>query len=886
MLNRIIILNSTTYGKAIVRLNDADSIQLVGPNNVGKSTLVFALNFLFIIDGKRMSFVDNKPGDKETIHHYFPSATNSYIIFEIFKQRYYCILLKRNTDGEVEYYRIDHEFREDLFIKMVDKQQVVIKFDDLYSRLVSSGITIEAFREKRDVFNFVYQRGRRNNGVVWLENNVVSDGLSNNFSKVYRYLINSKLITNKTLKESLIIADNRDKEGVNFSQKSRKDINDLLRINDEIKVISSIQNDFLAFREVANVYKSKTNYLAELIFSFNQLYSPALVDQETKWFEKKNEIERVQTELNEKLHPQQTKLDREIGGKETELAQNQRAQKELSGKIKEISSLEGIEFLKQVLSNLDEKRRMLETSITRIQKVPVKVIEKQIADAKNEITALDLQINGYSKQLIHKLASNQSDKEILNQVLSTEFSSLPSDLIEKSISGISPSMALFDGRVRLPEGLKGKRIASIEELNEMKTTRERELREYETLLPIAQDYEKASSDLKKLETQISEIKRKIQEIESLPSLKAQHDKLKVEFSSNSAAKEKLEKQLSILVEEINSKAGSIPVLTDAKNRLNKRVDELKGWKQEVDKILLEPVPCDVLETLNNVYGRLIAVQVERSQLKTTKDRLFESLKQKVKSVEADEDIFIKYVEDEIACLSDKQKSVETILQAISTQFANPAHLLIKRYEEFRGFIVNKFNAKLSKTKISDIESVKIVLNDSTRTIDDLKRISSIQEIAPQISFDFDHSENLKTLNSYLDSGKKIEFGELFDIELHLTKSGKEKRVDLKEQVESTGTDIMIRMVIIASVINKLATNDSGNKVPIAIDEIARVDGTNRLELFRFCKEHNLIPVCTSTEETMLDGFEKYIMLFRPPSKGKINISEGSPNVIKLEKIEV
>jgi hypothetical protein len=344
MLNRIIILNSTTYGKAIVRLNDADSIQLVGPNNVGKSTLVFALNFLFIIDGKRMSFVDNKPGDKDTIHHYFPSANNSYILFEIFKQRYYCILLKRNNEGEVEYYRIDHEFREDLFIKNIDNQQAVVKFDDLYSKLLISGITIEPFKEKRDVFNFVYQRGRRNNGVVWLENNVISDGLSNNFSKVYRYLINSKLINNKTLKESLIIADNRDKEGLNFSQKSRKDINDLLRINEEIKVISSIQNDFLAFREVTNVYKAKTNYLSELIYSFNQLYSPALIDQETKWFEKKNELEDVQNELNERLNPQKTKLDREIGGKETELSQIQKRQKEAEARIKEISSFEGLQI--------------------------------------------------------------------------------------------------------------------------------------------------------------------------------------------------------------------------------------------------------------------------------------------------------------------------------------------------------------------------------------------------------------------------------------------------------------------------------------------------------------------------------------------------------------
>lgn len=66
MLKRLVILNSNTFGKAIVRLDDCDSIQLVGPNNIGKSTLIFTLNFLFIIDGKKMTFVDNRT---EKLYH-------------------------------------------------------------------------------------------------------------------------------------------------------------------------------------------------------------------------------------------------------------------------------------------------------------------------------------------------------------------------------------------------------------------------------------------------------------------------------------------------------------------------------------------------------------------------------------------------------------------------------------------------------------------------------------------------------------------------------------------------------------------------------------------------------------------------------------------------
>jgi chromosome segregation ATPase len=886
MLKRLIILNSTTYGKAIVKLDDSDSIQLVGPNNIGKSTFIYALNFLFIIDGKKMAFVDNKPGDKETVHHYFPSSTNSYIVFEIYKQSYYCILLKRNSEGEVEYYRVDREYSDDMFIKNKNGQQVVMKFDDLKTQFAADGIELYAFKDKREVFNFVYQRGNRNNGVIWLEDTVMSDGLSNNFSKVYRYLINSKLITNKTLKESLMIADNRDNEGINFSQKSKKDIHDLLRINEEIKTISDIQKDFFEFREELNLYKAKTKNLAELVFLFNSRYSPTLTELEMQALQKKQELDKTQFELNEKLIPKKQKLDREIGGNEVELKQISEDQLELQQQIAEINSYEGVQFLNQQLANFDKVRKDTEINLTRVERYTVKQIQQKIADLKASIGKLDAQVKGYSNQLIHKITANQKDREVLNFILSTDFSSQSSELISKEITKLGSLMKLFDGEIKLPKGLKGSPIESIEDLKEKLTEFKKEREEYEKLLPVAVDFEKAQKKLDEVKEQIEEAKMKIAKLKTKPGLDKELTKQNGLFKTISEKKEQLEKDLKTLNAEVTRKSNSITVLTEAKDDLYRRIAELKVWKEEVEKINIVPVKVESKDTLNDIYSKLRMVGADREQIKSNKDRAFDNLKYRINSTESDEDNFIKFIEDEIACLDEKQKSIDTILQAISTQFANPAYTLLKRYGEFKEYIDTKFNNKLAQIKISDIESLKIVLNETTRVIDDLKKISSIQEFSPQARLDFDQSENLKTLNGYLDSGKKIEFEELFDIELQLTKGGKEKIVDLKEQVESTGTDIMIRLVIIMSVINRLAIDDKNNKVTITIDEIARVDGKNRLELFRFCKEHNFIPVCTSTEETILDGFDKYILMFRPQKGKKVNLNEGYPNVMTHDKTEV
>jgi ABC-type polar amino acid transport system ATPase subunit len=140
MLKRLVILNSDIYSKADIELADCDSLQVVGPNNIGKSTLIYALNFLYIIDGKQMTFSGNRTGDKTTFNHYFPSISSSYIVFEIFKKRYYCILVKKNAEGSLDYYKIDSDFKEEQYFKQLPEGQTLKKFDSLLADFSSSGV--------------------------------------------------------------------------------------------------------------------------------------------------------------------------------------------------------------------------------------------------------------------------------------------------------------------------------------------------------------------------------------------------------------------------------------------------------------------------------------------------------------------------------------------------------------------------------------------------------------------------------------------------------------------------------------------------------------------------------------------------------------------------
>jgi uncharacterized protein (DUF3084 family) len=883
MITRIIGINTATYVNAEMRLDDCDSIQLVGPNNVGKSTLIYTLNFLFIVDGSKMSFSGQRRGDKETIHHYFPTHNQSYILFEVRKGSNYCILVKRDSEGELEYYRYPGEYNQEHFFKRDGQQQRIRRWDEVQDLLATEGVELYMYKSKSEVFNAVYQRGRKSDSVIWLEESVRTDGLSNNFSKIYRYLINSKLITNKTLKESLIIADNRENEGINFSQKNKKDITDLLRINDEIRVIKSIQKDFEEFREVVNLYKAKSRIVSDLVYAFDKQYSGAAQELDNGRLEKEKTFQSTLVVVNEKLKPRQEELNREIGKKETEVELKEKDFIQLQTRLDQIAAYEDKAFLNEALTNLDKKRREIEVRITMVenQQMDSKQLEAKLAKYDTECARIESQIKNYDNQLIQKIAGDEETRRLLNTIFNSEFSSLPDKHVKKKITKGGTLMKIFDGEIELPKKMEVKDIPSVKMLKEELKEVQKEKVELEKLWAVSLHLDKTRKELDKVISDMEQIKEKLSALAEKPKIEKLSGELGTELRGIKGQKEELETELNKLKKEISEKSLLLDTLREDTRKSEERLILLRSRKQEIEMLGITPTEYETTESLDEIFAKIQHANTDRDVLKVKKDRSFDQLRFKTNSATADETEFIAYVEDEIACIQDKEKSIDGLLGSISTQFANPAYNLRKRYEEFKTFVYNRFNESLAKTRISNIESLRIELVDNKKVLYELERIASIENLNAQLSFEFESAEDLKILNQYLDSGKSVDFENLFDIELVLDVKGHMKRVDLKEQVESDGTDRMIRLVIVMSIINRLAISSEDNKIALFIDEIGTIDEQNRPQLVQFCKEHNFIPIFAAPQP--YDGFSKYYFIFR--SKGKINLNDKQ-HAVRREELKI
>ncbi|MFN5665230.1 MAG: hypothetical protein ACK461_08635, partial [Bacteroidota bacterium] len=656
-----------------------------------------------------------------------------------------------------------------------------------------------------------------------------------------------------------------------FSQKNKKDINDLKRINNEIRNLKSVKNEFDEFRELVSQYNAKSHILSELYFGFNKNYAHTMPELQVQLHEKDKAIGRLNTEMNEELIPQKADLDRKIGGKEAEINARTQLLHEKENEIKIIDAYEPVKILNEQLANLDKDRKAIESRITiaEMQKLNSEQIENKVARIGEQIKRVEMQVKNYSNLLINKISGSVENRKLLNSILSEQVSSLPGEQVLKQIHKISQTLSIFDGQIDISKNIEIKDFKNVDELKAELAALKEDRTQQEALLKVVKDLEASQDQLNKISEQIESIKFKLSRIKLKPALSKSLEKLKTEINELMSEKEKYETEQKQIAKTIARKSNELRDLLDEKQKRQERINRLIEMKHEIDELGLAGEEFESNESLDQLYNKVKLNWQDRITLKSNKDPLFEKLRDKLQSTFADENDFIKYVEEEVALIEDKERSIQSLLESISTQFANPAYTLLKRYEEFKEFIYNKFNSKLTQTRISDIEALTIELIDNKRLVDEVKKISQIQQVTGQLMFEFDNSDSLKVLDHYLESGTQIEFDDLFDITLHLSRKGSTKQVDLSQQIESDGTDKMIRLVIVMNIINRLALADHENRIALFIDEVATIDKQNRPELVRFCKDHFFIPIFAAPDA--VPGFGKYYFIFR--SSGKININE-------------
>jgi len=884
MISKIAIFNSKKHAKAVITL-DKNSIQLVGENQIGKTTLIDTLNFLYCIKQQYMSFDNDKYNYKQTLDHLFPSDKNSYIVFENFKKKaggYYCILLKRKID-ELEYYKIDFPFDELAFFEENGKIKDFQTFTDY---LLGNGINYRKL-DKAKLFDEFYSFDQSKNTVVWLKNEVQRKEM---FAEIYQHLINSKSINAENLQKALIIANNRKNSDLKvFADNTKKDsIIQLKKIHQDIEIFKSIKKDFEDFKDYLVRFEVQKEKVGQLFYTFNEYFSKRTQELQ---FQIKHVEEQagLYEKLNENIEPDRDNLLKETQKLETEVSNKERAIENSKTVLREIALLNPLNWATDVLIKFfEEKIESLNKQIEEVNyylnniaknQLSEQQIRKKLTDLKKIQESLTTNIEGKEKLLLFNITQDTEKQKLLNALLSQDV--LDKGKLVKKITNFSELLRVFDGEIDV-SAINPKQIKTLAELQDELEQTENEISELEKALPYAIDFEKKKKELQSKINERDDENKKIEKVKlkepnenNIKTLSTELESLNKQLAEKSEALEAIKKQIKDnkdLIKKYNQQK------TEHEKELAKLVENNKIFADDkLPEFVCDYIPVSDIELFLTDFRKQIH---NYKELERTKNSLFNDLKNKSGREYAYEKDFIENVGKELEAIAEREKQKQEHLKIISNQIIHPVLAYLKEYKEFKRDFISEFNDWVRKYPISRIKEMTIKIVDNESFIKELTLISKVEKLnigQTELLFDTNDQEQqqgLQKLDEYLNSAKSrvYEFAELFSIKIDAVyEDDSKKEIDLKKQNESTGTIRMINLILFLLIIKYLKVDSEENKVVFFVDELT-IDPKNIGELVQFCKDNGFITIFAAN--IMGYGFEKYyFMRPSPENKGKVVLDE-------------
>lgn len=895
MLNRIVIINSELYSKADILIGDSNSIQLEADSNVGKSSLINTLNFLYIIDQRHMLFEGDRKL-KESIKHYFKSVNQSFIIFEINKSGYtYCILVKANANFELEYYKFNSSYKEEYFFERTDKGFAPISFEKVVASLLLNTQSKPEQLKTDELYDIVYSKKAENKPVVWTTDKISRTGksISNSFTKIYHFLLKSSDIDESKFKEALLIAANVSEEILPvFANNTNKKIEKLRETEREVKNLKAIQEEFKLLRKQNDDYNAIFRLCSDLKNTFIQQFNKetqTITTQLDYQSELQSGIRALQINISETLLKQFTDQKQNETKFETLTLAEENEIKKINDELKILDQFEkgslpydgllnDLEKLKEGNTNLlSELQKIKKEKITEIQ------LETEIGKLQTQISQLEKKEKDFNKLLGQNISDNIEVKKKLNSILNPKVLELSADKnILKKVTETLNLLKIFDGEIDI-DGIKIDPIETIDEVRNSLTSAKKLLAEKTKTLEFVKDTNKKVHEQIIIEKQLNEKQQLFDKIENREFYISEKDR--VQANINSYKSQELEAKLKAFDTEQEMKKAQILLELEEKKRdvlktreitLIERYKTIKEFQLVYSEVMLN-------KNIEEAYSALISQVAELNKKEHSRFELFVIVNKDLKIDEKDFDVFIQKVQQKIDNIKDLDSIYKDLLQLVYTEFTKPTSDFLDKYNHFQRFIAD-YNKELEDFPVSNITKLSIVASDVQKEIQALTRISKLDNKADLFFTSYEQTESIKSLEDKIRDNKEIKFSELFELKISIEIDGvKKPPIDLSKQVESRATDRVLKLFLFLSIIRRLVHNAPDNKIVLYIDELGEIGPHNVRQIINYCIKYNFIPIFAAPRQ--IEGVEKYYVIKKSSKKQPLKVDGANVKSIRYKNAE-
>lgn len=885
-LARLIAVNCGKYDYACV---DTDSsLHLVGPNNVGKTSLIALLQFLYIDDQRKMHFSRSL---EITRRYYFPDAY-SYVVFECLTPTGYKCLgvrgLGKLNMNEYERFAWTGRFEEEDFI---DGDRRPLPFQKIKEKLSLKGYAGLEPKQLRAALTGIGENNGVDLGLVPLRHRDYYE----RFRSAFCNLLRLAHLKQEELKELLLEVYDTGFQvrAIDLERCYTDQYAAIKRGTQEVRTLKTLVPDitkYLAHAEERALLRGRLPVLWAAIGAAYELEKSCLEQEAAAVAARLGVLESGQAELRRKLEAgleRQIKTASALSRVKDSLAEVERESRRFADFVEEWKR-QRRQALNAEIEELAFRLRAAGDETAARVKVRLERAERDLKQARER---LKNSTNNAASRVKEKLGEGKA--EAVFKLLNPELLALPladdGILIQDQAAALKELNGLHagcrEGRFKAaglsvnlsalrgadlaaftdPEVLKAeieqlqkslardsetlKSIEMTEELKQLKQRRqaeaaaiERELIEFEAYTAKAAQapqWRQQAADLEKEEAQARG---------EQAALETEKERLRAEADALGRKGEETERQRRNLLKQRQG----LPALSS-------------GWPAPQEAA--QPVHGDFEELLTAYRDGFVREQREDARAQDYLSRIEEATYGAFKAPTEEETM--ARLRQQLEALPEKEKLAQEAWTSLAVSLKN-AFKGLKRDLDTLKTRVTDLNRKLGEVDISNLDQVR--LNAETRRDWDerLKALIAADD-APLFADLSGADKALEELGALLGKYPQIRLQDLFDLHFEVTRPGGETRryPDL-DKIESNGTTITIKVLINLLLLRGLLDSDKV-MLPFYLDEASSLDRVNLLAIMKTADTLNFVPVLASPDA--LDAAE-YVYFVRE-DKGRVSLDAGS-----------
>ena len=867
---RLALIGSAGYQRAELPLDD--SVSLIAPNNHGKTSLINALQFLLIIDQRRMDFGSHSL--EKARRFYFPN-NSAYILLEVILPQTGTVVfgcVGKGVGYDYEYFAYKGELNLDDF--RLDDGNIVAQ-PKLVNHLATKKHRVYKFNDK-EFRHAIYggAKSKKNSDIDFtvfkLEH--VSDARS--FQQVLTKTLRLDKLNSSDVKDYLLKIFSRElpNSSIDFKQEWEKAFHD---INLEREQYLAAVNNLETIQGLEQKYE-RTLSLRGKIAACQPKLNALLQDWHGHVQTKKHNLEHKRAELDTEQSSLQTE-DRNNVEKKGQLNSNlielQKSDEEQESLSIRFALIPDDSYLNRQLASAKREYDIQTALCVQSQRFSSKELEKQLTESEAQLVSLESQRKTLGDNLYLNLSKQLDTAELqkLNKVLSSQVMRLSPEQYSFDINQLQE--ALKEGPVE-KLSLVGLTLSLDELIPQYVQKTEQELLEeihsvnehienLKDLLEASKESEFAESKKNELNHAVRQCEQDLEDYRQLQQLiNSQHQRTE--------QKEALEQELNIITAELDNAgqrhksiaaqitevaAKLVQLTTDSESveKLKKqRIDDqalfsmlserphtpwivMDEWSLEYLPARLEQYIEDCKD-LDKLSKELRQIKNDLSQKGLTKFQMAQTQDEELKGIIK----FSHCLDDEKKALERRARSAVVNVTASLRELRSGLYALQSKMKEF--------NRLISHRQLSDLKTFKIEPVEESQLVDAINvLIQQAEQTESGQSFElFDQGSILD--DAELDRAKSllIEEGnarqglrvaDLFRLEFIVAKQGQQpESFEDIDSAASNGTVLMAKLVTGLAMLHLMQDKRHQMKAVCYLDEALALDTKNQANLIAIAEQ--------------------------------------------------